>query len=121
MTRTVLIVDDSKTIRDMLRHTLSREGFEVTDAYDGVDALAVKKETTFDLIITDINMPNMGGIELIKKLREDTNNRATPILVLSTESGADLKREAKRAGATGWVVKPFIPEKLINAINKVCH
>ena len=87
---------------------------------DGARALAVARVQSFDLVITDINMPNMNGIDLVKELRKRPNAKNTPILILTTESGSELKTEGKAAGATGWIVKPFVPEKLLQVVNKVC-
>lgn len=120
MAKKVLTVDDSRTMRDMVSFTLKNSGFEVAEAEDGVDALKVAKDQTFDLIITDVNMPNMGGIELVKALRLDEKFKFIPILILTTEGDAQKKQEGKDAGATGWIVKPFNPEKLIQVVNKVC-
>jgi two-component system chemotaxis response regulator CheY len=116
----VLAVDDSKTIRDMVQFTLENAGHEVTLAEDGEQATRTLGSTPFDLIITDVNMPNMNGIELVRHVRADAVHRGTPILILTTESAADLKMQAKEAGATGWIVKPFVPEKLLQVIAKVC-
>ena len=120
MNRKALIVDDSRMMRGMLGLTLREAKFDVTEANDGVEALDTIKDKQFDLIITDINMPNMGGIELVEKLRRDSRCRATPILILSTESSDDLKSQGRKAGANGWIVKPFVPKGLIRIVNKVC-
>ena len=120
MTKKVLAVDDSKTMRDMVNFTLSGAGFEVIEAEDGVQALKKLGNSTVDLIITDVNMPNMDGITLIRELRANPAHKATPILVLTTESDSDKKNAGRSAGATGWVVKPFDPEKLIATVAKVC-
>lgn len=120
MGKRILAVDDSKTMRDMLNYTLVEGGHDVTLATDGYDALSKLKENSVDIIITDINMPGMNGIELIKKVRIDPSYRSTPILILTTEAGKDLKQEGRSAGATGWVVKPFAPEKFLKVITKVC-
>ena len=119
MSRKIMFVDDSKTIREMLGFTLQGAGYETLQAEDGVDALNVIGDTKVDLVITDLNMPNMDGITLIKKLREHPVHRATPILVLTTESQDEKKMEGKQAGATGWIVKPFTPDKLLATIDRV--
>ncbi len=119
--KTALVVDDSFTMRNMVSLSLKEEGFDVVTAEDGVDALGKVKGKSFDVIVTDINMPNMDGIELISKLREIDNFKFTPILVLTTEGGDDKKKEGKKVGATGWIVKPFNPQVLIATINKVCQ
>lgn len=121
MAKVALTVDDSKTMREMVSFTLKNAGFEVIEAEDGVDALAKVGETPLDLIITDINMPNMDGIELIKNLRAKAPYKFTPILTLTTESDNTKKNIGREAGATGWIVKPFNPEKLMQIINKVCQ
>ena len=120
MAKCVLTVDDSKTIRDMLKFTLAGAGFQVQQAEDGVDGLrTLKAAGAVDVIITDINMPNMDGFEFIENVRRDAAYKSTPILVLTTESGADKKTRAREAGATGWIVKPFDPQKLLDVILKV--
>jgi len=119
MTITVLAVDDSRTMRDMLRLALTDAGFSVSLAEDGVDGLDVLEGMTPDVIITDINMPNMDGFGFIENARKTDKARATPILVLTTESAPELKARARDAGATGWIVKPFDKEKLVNAIKRV--
>jgi two-component system chemotaxis response regulator CheY len=120
MAKRALTVDDSKTMREMVSFTLKNAGFEVIEAEDGKIALDVLGNQPVDLIITDINMPNMDGIALIKALRAKDAYKFTPILTLTTESDASKKNEGKEAGATGWIVKPFNPEKLIQVVNKVC-
>lgn len=122
MTRKILAVDDSRTMRDMVSLALTGAGFEVVEAVDGVDALAKLQEVSdFDLIITDVNMPNLDGIGFTKKVREDSSLDGTPILILTTESDEAKRTEGRAAGATGWIVKPFDPEKLLQVVNKVCH
>ncbi len=120
MAKRVLTVDDSKTMRDMVSFTLKGAGFEVVEAEDGVKALSLLDKTTVDLVITDINMPNMDGVTLVKQLRAKPNHRSTPILILTTEGGDDKKAAGRAAGATGWIVKPFAPDKLLQVVSKVC-
>lgn len=120
MTKRAITVDDSKTMRDMVVFTLKNAGFDVMEAEDGKAALTVLGDKPIDLIITDLNMPNMNGIELIRNLRAIPAYKFTPILMLTTEGDEAKKAEGKNAGATGWIVKPFNPEKLIQVINKVC-
>ena len=115
----VLAVDDSRTMRDMLRIALSDAGFDVTLAEDGVDGLDVLAGIAPQVIVTDINMPNMDGFGFIENVRKTKKDRATPILVLTTECAEELKMRAKNAGATGWIVKPFDKDKLISAIKRV--
>ncbi|MGF1454286.1 MAG: response regulator [Alphaproteobacteria bacterium] len=121
MTRKILAVDDSRTMRDMVAFTLKGAGFDVVEAEDGVDALSKVPGNAFDLIITDVNMPNMDGITLIRKLREEDACKGTPILILTTESEETKRQEGRSAGATGWIVKPFDPDKLLQVVSKVCQ
>lgn len=120
MTKRILTVDDSRTVRDMVTFTLKKAGFDVAEAEDGRAALAVLEGSKFDLIITDLNMPNMDGISLIKSVRSGSVHRAVPILILTTESDSTKKADGKAAGATGWLVKPFSPEKLVELVQRVC-
>jgi two-component system chemotaxis response regulator CheY len=115
----ILTVDDSATIRELLLSELSGLGYRVTQAEDGINGLEMLSLEPPDLIITDITMPRMDGIRFIQNVRGDERYKATPILVLTTESDPDIKDRAKRAGATGWIVKPFDPRKLAEAIRKV--
>lgn len=119
MTKRILTIDDSKTIRDMLMLTLADAGFDVLQAVDGKDGLNVLDREQVDVVITDINMPIMDGYEVIRHMRSNSAHKTTPILVLTTESEADKKNLARAAGATGWMVKPFDPDRLIATINKV--
>lgn len=115
----ILTVDDSKSIRQMVAFTLRDAGHDVTEAEDGQAALDIAQTSQFDLVLSDINMPRLDGIGLIKALRALPSFKFTPILTLTTESGRDLKEKGKAAGATGWIVKPFDPEKLLATIKKV--
>jgi two-component system chemotaxis response regulator CheY len=117
----VLTVDDSRTILAMLHHTLSNAGFEVLQAEDGKQGLDVLRTETVDVVITDINMPVMDGIEFIKNVRATGNHQSLPILILTTETSQDKRDQGKAAGGTGWIVKPFDPEKLISVIHRVVH
>jgi len=119
MAKRILTIDDSKTIRDMLMLTLSDAGFDVLQAVDGQDGLDVLGDDRVDVIITDINMPRMDGYEVIRQLRKNSVHKATPILVLTTESDVEKRNLARDAGATGWMVKPFDPERLIATVRKV--
>jgi two-component system chemotaxis response regulator CheY len=116
---TILAVDDSASMRQMVSFTLQGAGFKVIEAVDGEDALAKAQNATVDLVLSDVNMPRMDGITLIKHLRALPNYKFTPILMLTTESAADKKGEGKSAGATGWIVKPFNPDQLLTTIKKV--
>lgn len=119
MSLEVLAVDDSRTMRDMIRLALEPQGFTVHTADDGVHGVEVLEGLAPDVIITDINMPRMDGFGFIDAVRSQDNHRATPILVLTTESAAELKTKARAAGATGWIVKPFDPVKLVKALHMV--
>ncbi|MDA3887732.1 MAG: response regulator [Allgaiera sp.] len=119
MSLTVLAIDDSRTIREMLNAALSEAGFLVHLAVDGQDGLDKLGETAPDVVITDINMPKLDGFGFIKGARARQDYCAVPILVLTTESAADLKARARDAGATGWIVKPFDEMRLIAAIQRV--
>lgn len=119
MKKNILIIDDSESIREVVVFTLEKDGHNVTAAVDGKDALQYLDGRKIDLIITDLHMPNMDGIEFIKEVRKSEDYKYTPILYLTTESQQSKKMEAKQAGATGWIVKPFMPEKLLAAINKI--
>ncbi len=119
MTKTILTVDDSRTMRDMLLMALEPAGFRVVQAVDGMHGVEVLETETPDVIITDINMPRMDGFGFLDAIRKDQRHRSTPVLVLTTESDAEKKNRARQAGATGWIVKPFNPDKLIDAIRRV--
>ena len=117
--KTILTVDDSRTMRDMLLMTLTDAGYDVVQAEDGEDGLEKLAAKRPDAIITDINMPKLDGFGFIEKVRADPSNVAVPILVLTTESEQDRKDRARQAGATGWIVKPFNPTKLLDALRRV--
>lgn len=119
MGKKILIVDDSITIRKSVSFVLTNEGYEVTEADDGITGLAAAEKDTFNLVITDINMPQMNGIDLIQNLRKMPNYKFTPIIALTTESQNDKMQEGKAAGATGWIVKPFTSEKLVAITKKI--
>jgi two-component system chemotaxis response regulator CheY len=121
VSKTVLTIDDSRTMREMLNHALVEAGYTVLQAVDGVEGLEVLQANTgsIDVVITDINMPRMDGFGVIEGVRADPAHRATPILVLTTESDAAKKERARSAGATGWIVKPFNPVKLVDAVRRV--
>ncbi len=116
---TILAVDDSASMRQMVSFTLKGAGYEVIDAVDGVDALNKAKQQAVNLVITDVNMPNMDGITLISELRKLPNYKFTPLLMLTTESAPEKKQAGKAAGATGWIVKPFNPDQLLATVKKV--
>ncbi len=116
---TILAVDDSASMRQMVGFTLKSAGYDVVEAVDGVDALAKAKTMKANIVITDVNMPNMDGISLISELRKLPDYKFVPILMLTTESGASKKQEGKSAGATGWIVKPFNPDQLLSTVKRV--
>lgn len=119
MIKTVLTVDDSRTMRDMLMLALQDAGYRVVQAEDGVHGLEVLQAESPDIVITDINMPRMDGFGFIEGMRADPAFSATPVLVLTTESDAAKKQRAREAGATGWIVKPFDPARLVDAVRRV--
>ena len=115
----VLVVDDSNSIRDMVSFTLKSAGFQTVEAKDGLEGLSKAQGSAFDLVISDVNMPNMDGITLCSELRKLEDFKFTPILMLTTESSTEMKMKGKAAGATGWLVKPFNPEKLLATVKRV--
>jgi len=119
MTTRILAIDDSRTIRTLLTMALEGAGFEVTTAVDGVDGVNKFKESHSDLVITDVNMPNKDGFGVIEDIRANDTNRSVPVLVLTTESGPALKERARKAGATGWIVKPFDDDSLVSVIRRL--
>ena len=118
MSKNILIVDDSASMRQLVAFTLRDAGFTVGEAEDGVDAHNKSKLVKYEMVITDLNMPNMDGIALIRTLREDSQYKFTPIVMLTTESQESKKSEGKQAGASGWIVKPFTPDQLLGVVNK---
>ncbi len=119
MHKTILSVDDSASIRQLVVFTLEKEGYAVVSAVDGRDALDKLKAGAVDMVITDLNMPNMDGIELIQAIRRESAFKFMPIVMLTTESAANKKEAGKQAGATGWIVKPFKPEQLIAVVKRL--
>ncbi len=119
MAKKILTVDDSISMRQMISFTLRESGYEVVEAIDGQDGIAKAEIQTFDLIFTDQNMPNIDGITLIQMLRNLPQHEKTPILMLTTEASDEMKKLGRAAGATGWLVKPFDPEKLLAVVKKV--
>ena len=117
--RTILAVDDSASMRQMVAFTLQRAGYAVVSAVDGLDALNKTTDAHFDLVLTDQNMPNLDGLGLTRRLRQTEKVRATPILILTTESSDEMKQAGRAAGATGWLVKPFDPIKLVEVVGRV--
>lgn len=120
MTASILAVDDSPSMRQMVSYTLQSAGYNVVMANDGVEALKIAEDSPdLNLVLTDVNMPNMDGITLVKHLRGLDDYKFKPILILTTESSTEKKMMGKAAGATGWIVKPFDPEQLINTLRRV--
>ncbi|MVT00823.1 response regulator [Devosia marina] len=119
MTKTILTIDDSASIRQMVSMTLQSVGLDVVEAIDGADGYKKVISQTVHAVITDLNMPAMNGIDFIRKYRQHPSSKGVPIILLTTESDEELKREAKEAGATGWIVKPFKQDQLLAIIKKV--
>lgn len=119
MGKRVLTVDDSPSIRQMVSFTLKGAGYEVTEAADGNEGLEKARATPAQLVLTDQNMPGMDGLALVKSLRALPQYARTPILMLTTESSEQMKAQGRAAGATGWLVKPFDPKKLLDVVQKV--
>jgi two-component system chemotaxis response regulator CheY len=117
--KTIMTVDDSASIRQMVRFVLQDGGYAVVEAADGLDALSKLNGQDMDLFLSDINMPNMDGIELTRKLRATPHYKFVPIVLLTTESHPEMKQEGKSAGATAWIVKPFKPDQLLAVVKKV--
>ena len=119
MAKTILIVDDSSSVRQVIGITLRGAGYEVVEGCDGVDGLKRLDGRKIHLIISDVNMPNMDGISFVKEVKQTPNYKFTPVIMLTTESADDMKRAGQAAGAKAWVVKPFKPEMLLNAVQKL--
>jgi two-component system chemotaxis response regulator CheY len=120
MLKKIMTVDDSPTVRKVLNMALSAAGYQVIEANDGQDAVDKLAQTNIDLLVTDLNMPNMGGVELIKFVRQQPGKRFMPIIMLTSEAQKEMKTAGKKAGASGWVTKPFRPEQLLSVIQMVC-
>lgn len=119
MAKTILTVDDSASMRQMIKLTLSGAGYNVIEAGDGNQGLATAQSSTVDMVLTDLNMPGLDGVALVRALRQLPAYTGVPILLLTTESDAERKQLAKAAGATGWITKPFQPEHLVSVTKKV--
>lgn len=115
----ILTVDDTKTMREMIRDTLSQNGYEVIEAYDGKDGILKLLNTRVDLIITDLHMPNIDGIEFLRRVRKSFVHKHTPVVMLTTESQKAKVLEAVSLGINGWILKPFTPEQLLEKVQKV--
>ncbi len=119
MTASILTVDDSSSLRIAIRIALSGAGYAVTEAADGMEGLEKARSAKFDMIIADLNMPRMNGLEMIREIRKLPIQLGTPIIFLTTESDETMKQDARQSGATGWLVKPFVPEQLLRVAAKV--
>ncbi len=119
MGKVIMTADDSSSIRQMVSFSLGQAGYEIVEAVDGRDALNKLDGAGVNMLITDLNMPNMDGIELIRQTRAKSEYKFIPIVMLTTESQAEMKQKGKQAGATGWIVKPFKPEQLVAVVKKV--
>jgi two-component system chemotaxis response regulator CheY len=119
MAKRVMTVDDSATVRQVLQMTLEGAGYEVLQAVDGVDALKKLENETVDMLVTDLNMPRLDGINLIEQIRQKPGNRFMPIIMLTTEADDNKRQAGKAAGASGWIVKPFKAEQLLNIVKMV--
>jgi two-component system chemotaxis response regulator CheY len=117
--KTVLAVDDSASVRQVVRFTLAEGGYQVVEAVDGKDALLKLSQHPVHLIVTDLNMPNMDGITLLRSVRANAAYKGLPVILLTTESAVQKKEEGKASGATGWIVKPFTPPQLLAVVKKV--
>jgi two-component system chemotaxis response regulator CheY len=117
--KTIITIDDAATMRKLIAYTLKGSGYQVLEAQDGPSALSVLADRPVDLIISDINMPNMNGVELTRRIRGLPSNRTTPILIVTTESELQVRNQARAAGATGWIVKPFKPDQLLGLVGRV--
>lgn len=116
----ILVVDDSASVRGMLKAMLTEVGYQVFEAINGEEALDKVNDKVFDLVMTDLNMPVLGGIELCRALRQKVEYRFIPVLIITTESSSAIKQQGKAAGATGWLVKPFDPQKLLKSVSLLC-
>ena len=119
MSKVIMTADDSASVRQMVNFTLKQAGYEVLEAVDGKEAFEKLGKSPADMLITDLNMPNLNGIELIKKVRADSRLKFMPIVMLTTESQDAKKQEGKSAGATAWIVKPFTPKQLLAVVKKI--
>ncbi|MFM2484617.1 response regulator [Celerinatantimonas yamalensis] len=119
MSKNILVIDDSASVRQVVGMALRNAGHQVTEAVDGRDGLAKLDGQKFHLIVCDVNMPNMDGISFLKAAKQKSAYKFTPVLMLTTESGENMKQEGKAAGAKAWLVKPFKPEVLLNAVTKL--
>ncbi|MCP4352686.1 MAG: response regulator [Desulfobacterales bacterium] len=116
---TIIVVDNSEAVRELISFTLEEEGYNIVKAEDGCDALAKMNDTKADMMFTDLNMPNMDGIELVRQVRAHPEYKFLPIIIVTTVSDPSVKQQAKTAGATAWITKPFKGEQLLRVVKKV--
>jgi two-component system, chemotaxis family, chemotaxis protein CheY len=119
MSKVIMTVDDSASVRQMVAFTLRSAGYEVIEAVDGLDALEKLQGRKVNMVVTDLNMPNLDGIELTRAIRNDAGHKFIPVILLTTESHETMKQKGRAAGATGWITKPFKPEQLLGVVKKV--
>ena len=119
MAKTIMTVDDSVSVRMMIGFSLKEAGFEVVDAQDGIDALSKLDEHDISMVLADVNMPEMDGIEFVIQMKAHPKHKFTPVVMLTTETDDSLKEKGRQAGAAGWIVKPFKPDQLIDLVHKV--
>ncbi|MBX9703161.1 MAG: response regulator [Silvanigrellaceae bacterium] len=119
MTKVIMIVDDALTVRNLAKFALSKGGYTILEAEDGVKGLALSQEQKIDLIISDLNMPNMNGLEMSKEIKSNSNTKHIPIFMLTTEASQEMALQGKEIGIIAWIVKPFVPDKLLAAVKKV--
>lgn len=119
MNKTIMTVDDSASVRMMVKFSLQEAGYEIIEAVDGLDALKKLENESVSMVIADVNMPGMDGIELVRRMRDHSTLRFTPVVMLTTESNEELKEKGRKVGATGWIVKPFKPADLVAVVKKV--
>ncbi len=119
MGKTILVVDDALTVRNLAKFALTKGGYTIIEAEDGVAGLAASKNGTIDLIISDLNMPNMNGLDMVKNIKADPNTKSIPIFMLTTEASSEIAQKGKELGVMAWIVKPFVPDKLLAAVERV--
>jgi two-component system, chemotaxis family, chemotaxis protein CheY len=119
MAKTILVVDDAMTVRNLAKFALSKGGYTIIEAEDGQKGWEAIQANTVDLVISDLNMPNMNGLEMSKKIKTDDRFKAVPIFMLTTEASQEVALQGKEIGIMAWIVKPFVPEKLLGAVQKV--
>lgn len=119
MAKLILVVDDAITVRNLAQFALTKGGYQVIEAEDGIKGLAAAKANKVDLIISDLNMPNMNGMDMVRGIKADPKIKDIPIFMLTTEASPESAQQGKELGVTAWIVKPFVPDKLLAAVNKI--